>query len=49
MNKSLGGDNMSEEIIKNQPGAAGDLGGTAPGLYQGQPGRTNHRIVLVIK
>ena len=36
MNKSLGGDNMSEEIIKNQPGAAGDLGATAPGLYQGQ-------------
>jgi len=36
MNKSLGGDNMSEEIIKNQPGASGDLGGTAPGLYQGQ-------------
>ena len=30
---------MSEqntEIIKNQPGASGDLGGTAPGLYQGQ-------------
>jgi len=27
---------MSEEIIKNQPGAAGDLGATAPGLYQGQ-------------
>ena len=27
---------MSEEIIKNQPGAAGDLGGTTPGLYQGQ-------------
>jgi len=36
MNKSLGGDNMSEEIIKNQPGAGGDLGGTTPGLYQGQ-------------
>jgi len=36
MKKSLGGDNMSEEIIKNQPGAAGDLGGTTPGLYQGQ-------------
>jgi hypothetical protein len=27
---------MSEEIIKNQPGEAGELGGTAPGLYQGQ-------------
>ena len=27
---------MSEEIIKNQPGAAADLGGTTPGLYQGQ-------------
>jgi hypothetical protein len=27
---------MSEEIIKNQPGEAGQLGGTAPGLYQGQ-------------
>ena len=36
MKKSLGGDNMSEEIIKNQPGAGGDLGGTTPGLYQGQ-------------
>lgn len=28
---------MSEqEIIKNQPGTSGDLGGTTPGLYQGQ-------------
>jgi hypothetical protein len=30
---------MSEqntEIIKNQPGTSGQLGGTAPGLYQGQ-------------
>ena len=28
---------MSEqEIIKNQPGTSGELGGTAPGLYQGQ-------------
>ena len=36
MKKSLGGDNMSEEIIKNQPGAGADLGGTTPGLYQGQ-------------
>jgi len=28
---------MSEqEIIKNQPGASGELGGTTPGLYQGQ-------------
>jgi len=28
---------MSEqEIIKNQPGEAGELGGTTPGLYQGQ-------------
>ena len=36
MNKSLGGDNMSEEIKKNQPGESGELGGTAPGLYQGQ-------------
>jgi HK97 family phage major capsid protein len=27
---------MSEEIIKNQPGESGELGGTAPGLYQGQ-------------
>jgi hypothetical protein len=27
---------MSEQIIKNQPGAGGELGGTAPGLYQGQ-------------
>jgi hypothetical protein len=27
---------MSEEIIKNQPGQSGELGGTAPGLYQGQ-------------
>lgn len=28
---------MSEqEIIKNQPGTSGNLGGTAPGLYQGQ-------------
>jgi hypothetical protein len=27
---------MSEEIIKNQPGTSGDLGGTQPGLYQGQ-------------
>ena len=26
---------MSEqEIIKNQPGTVGELGGTAPGLYQ---------------
>jgi hypothetical protein len=32
----LGGDNMSEEIKKNQPGESGELGGTAPGLYQGQ-------------
>jgi hypothetical protein len=32
----LGGDNMSEEIKKNQPGETGELGGTAPGLYQGQ-------------
>jgi hypothetical protein len=36
MNKSLGGDNMSEEIIKNQPGAEANLGGETPGLYQGQ-------------
>ena len=27
---------MSEEIKKNQPGESGELGGTAPGLYQGQ-------------
>jgi hypothetical protein len=27
---------MSEEIIKNQPGTSGELGGTTPGLYQGQ-------------
>jgi hypothetical protein len=27
---------MSEEIKKNQPGTSGNLGGTAPGLYQGQ-------------
>jgi hypothetical protein len=27
---------MSEEIIKNQPGEAGELGGTAPGTFQGQ-------------
>ena len=27
---------MSEEIIKNQPGTTGELGGTTPGLYQGQ-------------
>jgi hypothetical protein len=27
---------MSEDIIKNQPGETGELGGTAPGLYQGQ-------------
>lgn len=27
---------MSEEIIKNQPGAAANLGGETPGLYQGQ-------------
>ena len=27
---------MSEEIKKNQPGTSGELGGTAPGLYQGQ-------------
>ena len=27
---------MSEEIKKNQPGEGGELGGTAPGLYQGQ-------------
>ncbi|NBO78070.1 MAG: phage major capsid protein [Actinobacteria bacterium] len=32
----LGGDNMSEEIKKNQPGQSGELGGTNPGLYQGQ-------------
>jgi len=27
---------MSEEIKKNQPGTSGQLGGTTPGLYQGQ-------------
>jgi hypothetical protein len=27
---------MSEEIKKNQPGTSGNLGGTQPGLYQGQ-------------
>jgi hypothetical protein len=27
---------MSEEIKKNQPGTGGNLGGTTPGLYQGQ-------------
>ena len=27
---------MSEEIIKNQPGAEANLGGETPGLYQGQ-------------
>jgi len=27
---------MSEEIIKNQPGEAGEYGGESPGLYQGQ-------------
>jgi hypothetical protein len=27
---------MSEEIKKNQPGESGELGGIAPGLYQGQ-------------
>ena len=36
ISKSLGGDNMSEEIKKNQPGESAELGGTAPGLYQGQ-------------
>ena len=36
ISKSLGGDNMSEEIKKNQPGESGELGGTVPGLYQGQ-------------
>jgi hypothetical protein len=29
---------MSEEIIKNQPGDGGQLGGTAPGAYQAQGG-----------
>jgi hypothetical protein len=29
---------MSEEITKNQPGDAGNLGGTAPGAYQAQGG-----------
>ena len=27
---------MSEELIKNQPGESGELGGTTPGLYQSQ-------------
>ena len=27
---------MSEEIIKNQPGTSGDLGGTQPGTFQAQ-------------
>lgn len=36
MKKSLGGDNMSEEINKNQPGDSANLGGETPGLYQGQ-------------
>jgi hypothetical protein len=27
---------MSEEIIKNQPGETGELGGTTPGTFQGQ-------------
>jgi hypothetical protein len=27
---------MSEDIKKNEPGESGQLGGTAPGLYQGQ-------------
>jgi HK97 family phage major capsid protein len=36
INNHLGGDNMSEEIIKNQPGETGELGGTAPGNFQGQ-------------
>ena len=27
---------MSEELIKNQPGESGELGGTTPGLYQPQ-------------
>jgi hypothetical protein len=47
MNKSLGGDNMSEEIIKNQPGAGGDLGGTTPGLYQGQGAFASGGICLL--
>jgi hypothetical protein len=34
--KITGGDNMSEEIKKNQPGTSGNLGSTQPGLYQGQ-------------
>ena len=29
---------MSEELIKNQPGESGQLGGTTPGLYQSQGG-----------
>ena len=29
---------MSEELIKNQPGESGELGGTTPGLYQSQGG-----------
>ena len=37
LEKITGGDNMSEQNIeKNQPGESGQLGGTAPGLYQGQ-------------
>jgi hypothetical protein len=32
----LGGDNMSEEIIKNQPSEAGQLGHPNPGNFQGQ-------------
>ena len=27
---------MSEEIKKNQPGTSGNIGGTTPGLFQGQ-------------
>jgi len=35
-NNHLGGDNMSEEIIKNQPSDSGQLGHPNPGNFQGQ-------------
>jgi hypothetical protein len=35
-NNHLGGDNMSEEIIKNQPSDEGQLGHPNPGNFQGQ-------------
>jgi HK97 family phage major capsid protein len=35
-NNHLGGDNMSEEIKKNQPSESGQLNHPAPGTFQGQ-------------